>query len=411
MKSFLIYTVLLLAPLLVAAEVYFKETFDDDSWRSKWVQSTYRKDYGAFNVSAGKWYSDEQRGRALQTTEDNRFYAISAPFDKTYSNRDKPLIIQYSVKYESGARCAGGYVKILPPGVDVEKFHGETDYNIMFGPDICGSTTRKVHVIMNYKGKNEMINVDIYPHDDQMTHVYTLLIFPNQTFTVWLDQEEELTGDLMDFFDFLPPKKILDPKVIMPADWDERETIPDPEDKKPADWDDEPEEIPDPDDATPDWWDEDEYGEYYQATIPNPNFKGDWEPRQIPNPKYNGTWVHPEIDNPAYYTNSSIYQYTSGHVALELWQVSAGVYFDNFLITDSVEEAREHAKDIVGKDKDLEYKSKADWDVEDGKRIEREKVEAEKREKEETERKRLAKLERAKKLLEEKEKNKKHDEL
>ena len=31
----------------------------------------------------------------------------------------------------------------------------------MFGPDICGPGTKKVHVIFNYKGKNVLINKDI----------------------------------------------------------------------------------------------------------------------------------------------------------------------------------------------------------------------------------------------------------
>ena len=29
------------------------------------------------------------------------------------------------------------------------------------GPDICGPSTKKVHVIFNYKGKNHLINKDI----------------------------------------------------------------------------------------------------------------------------------------------------------------------------------------------------------------------------------------------------------
>ena len=29
------------------------------------------------------------------------------------------------------------------------------------GPDICGYSTKKVHVIMNYKGQNHLIKKDI----------------------------------------------------------------------------------------------------------------------------------------------------------------------------------------------------------------------------------------------------------
>ena len=38
---------------------------------------------------------------------------------------------------------------------------GDSVYNIMFGPDICGPGTKKVHVIFNYKGKNLLVNKDI----------------------------------------------------------------------------------------------------------------------------------------------------------------------------------------------------------------------------------------------------------
>lgn len=45
--------------------------------------------------------------------------------------------------------------------INQQDFHGETPYFIMFGPDICGSSTKKVHVILNYKDKNHQIKKDI----------------------------------------------------------------------------------------------------------------------------------------------------------------------------------------------------------------------------------------------------------
>lgn len=44
-------------------------------------------------------------------------------------------------------------LQILPSDVDLNDFHGETPYYIMFGPDICGGDAH-VHLIFNYKGKN-----------------------------------------------------------------------------------------------------------------------------------------------------------------------------------------------------------------------------------------------------------------
>lgn len=31
----------------------------------------------------------------------------------------------------------------------------------MFGPDICGSSTKKVHAILNYKDENKLIQKEI----------------------------------------------------------------------------------------------------------------------------------------------------------------------------------------------------------------------------------------------------------
>lgn len=52
------------------------------------------------------------------------------------------------------------------------------------GPDICGPGTKKVHVIFSYKGKNLLINKDIRCKDDIYTHLYTLIVKPDNTYKV-----------------------------------------------------------------------------------------------------------------------------------------------------------------------------------------------------------------------------------
>lgn len=52
------------------------------------------------------------------------------------------------------------------------------------GPDICGPSNKKVHVIFNYKGKNHLIKKEIRPKDDVYTHLYTLIVKPDQTYEV-----------------------------------------------------------------------------------------------------------------------------------------------------------------------------------------------------------------------------------
>ena len=89
-----------------------------------------------------------------------RFYAISSSFDK-FSNKDKNLVVQFSVKHEQSIDCGGGYVKLFPSTLKSTDMTGDSEYNIMFGPDICGPGTKKVHVIFQYKGKNLLIKKDI----------------------------------------------------------------------------------------------------------------------------------------------------------------------------------------------------------------------------------------------------------
>ena len=102
----------------------------------------------------------------------------------------------------------------------------------MFGPDVCGGTKR-VHVIFNYKGNNHLINKNIVPETDSFTHVYTLVVRPDQTYSVLIDNVEKQTGSLVEDWDFLPPKMIKDPSKSKPSDWVDEAKIPDPEAVKP----------------------------------------------------------------------------------------------------------------------------------------------------------------------------------
>lgn len=65
----------------------------------------------------------------IQTSEDYRFYAISAEFPE-FSNKDKTLVFQFSVKHEQKLDCGGGYMKLLSGEVDQKKFGGDTPYRL-----------------------------------------------------------------------------------------------------------------------------------------------------------------------------------------------------------------------------------------------------------------------------------------
>lgn len=63
----------------------------------------------------------------LQTHNDAKHYAISAKIPE-FSNKDKTLVVQYSIKFEQDIECGGGYIKLLSGFVNQKKFGGDTPY-------------------------------------------------------------------------------------------------------------------------------------------------------------------------------------------------------------------------------------------------------------------------------------------
>ncbi|BFZ00166.1 hypothetical protein BsWGS_03205 [Bradybaena similaris] len=372
MTTGLALLVLLLGVASADPTSYFEERFNDgDKWETRWVNSKHKSDLGKFILTAGKFYGDAEKDKGIQTSQDARFYALSAKFD-AFSNKDKTLVVQFTVKHEQNIDCGGGYVKLFPSTLDQTDMHGDTPYNIMFGPDICGPGTKKVHVIFNYKGKNLLVKKDIRCKDDVYTHLYTLIVKPDNTYEVKIDSEKVESGSLEEDWDFLPPKTILDPDASKPDGWDDREKIDDPDDSKPEDWD-KPEHIPDPDAKKPDDWDDEMDGEWEPPMIDNPEYKGDWKPKQIDNPNYKGKWVHPEIDNPEYTPDAQLYAYDDfAAIGFDLWQVKAGTIFDNILITDDADYAEKIGNETYGKTKDPERKMKEQQDEDERKTREEE---------------------------------------
>lgn len=135
-----------------------------DAWKSRWVNSEHKSDYGQFKLTAGNFYGDAEKDKGkclhmirsslktatlvqqrnewwfaslrpptgLQTSQDARFYATSARFD-SFSNEDKSLVIQFTVKHEQKIDCGGGYVKVFPADLNQADMHGDSQYYVMFG--------------------------------------------------------------------------------------------------------------------------------------------------------------------------------------------------------------------------------------------------------------------------------------
>jgi hypothetical protein len=102
-------------------------------------------DMGAWKHTAGDVAPADPDDKGLQTSEDSRHYGISALLPAAFSSAGKDLVVQYSVKFDQKIDCGGAYIK-LGAAADQATFSGDTPYQIMFGPDVCGGT-RKTHVV------------------------------------------------------------------------------------------------------------------------------------------------------------------------------------------------------------------------------------------------------------------------
>jgi len=381
-RALLIAAIAVSCVAFATAEVYFEEDFSGD-WESRWVNSKAKEGLGVMKVSAGKFYGDEEAGKGLQTSQDAKFYAISAKM-KEFSNADKTLVVQFSVKHEQDIDCGGGYLKL--GAYEPEKFEGSSKYNIMFGPDICGSSTKKTHVIFNYKEKNLDKKKEVRAESDTLSHLYTLIVKPDNTYEVQIDMNKVDSGSLTDGWDFLEPKQIRDPEEKKPADWVDEAEIDDPEDKKPEGHDDIPAKIADPKAKKPDDWDDESDGAWEAPQIDNPEYKGAWKAKRIKNPAYKGVWEAKLIDNPKYVADDTLYKYDSfSTVGIDIWQVKSGTIFDNILVTDDVDYAKAHGEKTWKAQKDGEkaMKEKADEEKRKKDEAERAKKEEERKKKEE----------------------------
>merc|ERR1719510_810985 len=331
---------------LASGKIYFSETFGS-GWESRWTVSKWKESEGTqgkWVATAGKYFKDEAEDTGIQTGEDSRFFGISASFD-SFSNADKDLIIQYQAKYEKDVECGGGYLKVGPKMSDPTAFGDPTVYNIMFGPDKCGYTKR-THLIFNYKGKNVLKKSDLaYKQENEGTsHLYRMILKPDNTVRVEIDEEKIYEGSIKDDWEVLKPKEITDPADKKPEDWVDSSMMDDPEDKKPDDWVEEKRMV-DNEAKKPDDWDDEEDGDWEAPMKDNPAYKGEWYGKRISNPAYKGVWEAKKIANPAYEDDDNVYKYEDfGFIGFDLWQVKGGTIFDNIIITDDTSEADSFAK-------------------------------------------------------------------
>lgn len=384
------------------ADALFLEQFTP-GWESRWATSKSSKlqrgteefKYdGVWSVEEPTVFPGLAGDEGLTMKSKAKQHAISTLFDEpiTFDGKE-PFVVQYEVKMQNGLSCGGAYIKLLRSDgneLSTESFGDTTPYTIMFGPDRCGPDN-KLHFIFHHRnpktGKYEEKQLKIPPHAkvSKVSALYTLIVNPDNTFDIQVDQESVLKGNLLEDFTppVNPPKEIDDPTDKKPASWVDEAEIPDPKAKKPADWDedaprmirdpnakkpsdwyeDEPLMIPDPEAVQPEEWDVEEDGEWVAPPVvnpkcedaagcgpwtppmvSNPNYRGKWTPPMIANPKYKGEWAPRKIANKDYFEDAHPNRFAPiGGVGFELWTMDDGILFDNIFIGRDPKEAERFA--------------------------------------------------------------------
>ena len=350
-----------------SAEVFFEEDFSNGL--GKWTNGfPAGKEMGTMEITSGKWFVDEEVNKGMATTEDMRFHSTSAKLDKPATSTGKDIVLQFTSKVEAHqyAFCGGGYIKLMPDGLNQATFGGDDEYNVMFGPDLCGYDVSHIHLIFTHKGKNLLKTEKIpleYSDKNEFTHLYTAHIKPDGTYEVFFDLESKAKGNIIDDWEF-PKKTIDDPSDSKPTDWVDETEIDDPEDKKPDGHDDVPAQVADPDATKPEDWDDEDDGEWEPPLIDNPDFKGEWSAKKIENPAYKGEWSPKQIANKDFEEGVQLASFTSHYVGYELWTVNNGTIFDNILVTDDIEYAKAQGEKLFRPTKDGEKDVKEKWDKE-----------------------------------------------
>ncbi|KAJ9608637.1 hypothetical protein H2200_006408 [Cladophialophora chaetospira] len=385
----------------------FLEQFTDD-WDSRWTPSHAKKEDSKSDEDwayVGEWSVEEPTvlpgivgDKGLVVKNAAAHHAISAKFPKAVNNKGQTLVVQYEVKLQNGLECGGAYMKLLRENkkLHAEEFSNTSPYVIMFGPDKCGATN-KVHFIFQHKnpktGEYEEKHLKSPPQakTGKLTTLYTLIVKPDNTFEILIDNKSSKNGSLLEDFSpaVNPEKEIDDPNDKKPEDWVEEARIPDPEATKPEDWDedqpyevvdeeaekpedwleDEPLTVPDPEAEKPEDWDDEEDGDWIAPQVPNPKCEeasgcGPWSPPNIKNPLYKGKWTAPYIENPAYeglwsprkIANPDFFEDKTpsnlepiGAIGFEIWTMQSDITFDNIYIGHSVDDAakfREETYDV-----------------------------------------------------------------
>jgi hypothetical protein len=160
---------------------------------------------GEWKWTAGEFHGDPN-DKGIQTSGDALFHRLSAELDEPCNKLDSDLVIQMSVKYEQGV--CGGEISIILGGDRGQAIsHDDAPYYIKFTIGVRSQGQQFVTVSTGVGGSGGSTGTEIVllPADGVLTHLYTLVIRPDSTFHVSIDNgvwgrfsgtlERSLTGE------------------------------------------------------------------------------------------------------------------------------------------------------------------------------------------------------------------------
>ena len=182
-----------------------------EGWRDRWVESEAHVEDGTNGLwgwDAGRIYIDFEEAMGIKTMTDKGRYQISADLGETFSNKDKMLIISYCLKMDNQPDCGGGYIKLFPDSLDQKQMNENSTYYLMFGPDFYLHLKRDVEFVYNYHDKYYSWNRHLKMMTDDAYNMYTLIIFPNSTYEVRINNELYRAGPFCEDFDIIDRKMV-----------------------------------------------------------------------------------------------------------------------------------------------------------------------------------------------------------
>lgn len=189
----------------------FIQQINKEGWRDRWVESDAHKEDGTKGLwgwDAGRVYVDFEEEMGIKTMTNNGKYQISADIGQTISNEGKMLIISYCLKMDQDPDCGGGYIKLFPEGLDQKMMSENSTFYLMFGPDVFLHYKHDVQLFYNYEGTVYENRRPLKMADGPCYNMYTLIIYPNSTYEVRINNELYRAGPFCEDFNMIPRRKV-----------------------------------------------------------------------------------------------------------------------------------------------------------------------------------------------------------